>query len=71
MTQIGTPLMEALGGLDISVASSTGGAPFTKPVLEASGFDVSSDMNAVPPSPAPDVASLVVGNNVRLPSPTR
>ena len=71
MTQIGTPLSEALGGTDITLASSSG-SYFTAPVLQATGFDVKQDMQApLPQAPAAGLSSLVMNNNSRLPTPGR
>lgn len=54
----GTPLIEALGGSDVSMAST--GASFTKDVLGHCGFNVSEQSASPAPSaPEADFSNLV------------
>lgn len=64
MLNIGTPLSDALGGMDVAVVST--GASICGRVLAASGFDVREEAGFAPAPSVSPVADLIKTQTLKL-----
>ena len=63
----GTPLMEALGGMNLTMAST--GTSFCGNVLKACGYDVKEESGMAKSGPGNDIGGLVLAAN-KPPAPS-